>query len=805
MKRILSMLLCLALVIGFIPVFTMPAQAATTATKATSIAAGDQVIFVAKGKNVAMGSQNGSYRSAVSNITISNNKLTVTDSMEILTVAAGSEEGSFAFKDESGKYLSWSSGNSCAQNASINKNSSWKVNFSTGKVSNAADSTRNLQYNASSPRFAAYSSNQTVLEIYKLDPVCQHTSWTWTIGASSHSKVCSACKETFFTCNKVISYDVTETQHTPECTCGYVGTAVDHEFGDYTPVDGGHNRACEVCEYTEATAPCVDDGTGKCGTCGTLMGCDHDWKAAHNETQHFEVCSKCNGTRNEEDHAFESSFVDDTHTDACDCGYAVTEKHVLTNGKCSCGFALKAEATGGYVLVTDASQLAAGDKVIIVAKDYAYALSTSQGNNNRGQASVTKSGNAVTIGSDVQVLELKAGKTAGTLAFYTGSGYLYAASSSNNHLKTETTLSNNSSWKITIASDGTATIVAQGSNTRNTMQYNQTSSLFACYGSASQKALCIYKLVENTTKVNVFQADTRLKDTLNLAYHFTVKTTDNVVKAGALIRIGDKTYNYIATAGNGYYTVEVSGIYAQSIDELVYIKPYAEFANGLVYGTEKSTSVLKCLEYMYNNEEETAETKAVIKDLLNYANAARNYFVAEGKMSAPAQAFNEVLAEADRVLAWNEEFRADKAEVEEKTGAFVPVPGTVIAGIQEALRLRFEFNDANVAGFVYWNEEDYAANAGNHTKDTGTITFVANGAVAKGYIENIFAFEMYENFFIRAYNAEGELSETYTTSIAAYITAEMDENEDNAAYVELCKAMLIYGNTAMNSDAIVKG
>ena len=36
------------------------------------------------------------------------------------------------------------------------------------------------------------------------------------------------------------------------------------------------------------------------------------------------------------------------------------------------------------------------------------------------------------------------------------------------------------------------TITAKGENTRNVMQYNQSSSIFACYGSASQKAICIY-------------------------------------------------------------------------------------------------------------------------------------------------------------------------------------------------------------------------------------------------------------------------------------------------------------------------
>ena len=153
-----------------------------------------------------------------------------------------------------------------------------------------------------------------------------------------------------------------------------------------------------------------------------------------------------------------------------------------------------------WELVTDASTLNVGDRVVIAAKDYNYAISTTQNNNNRGQAAITKEANNITPSNDVQILTLQNGTKSGTFAFQddndiSNDGYLYAASSGSNHLKTETQLSDNSSWSITIAADGTATLKAQGSNTRNVMQYNQSSSLFACYGSASQKALAIYKEV----------------------------------------------------------------------------------------------------------------------------------------------------------------------------------------------------------------------------------------------------------------------------------------------------------------------
>lgn len=152
------------------------------------------------------------------------------------------------------------------------------------------------------------------------------------------------------------------------------------------------------------------------------------------------------------------------------------------------------EEADAWTLVEDASTLKVDDQVVIVAVDYNYALSTTQNNNNRGQIEVTKSGTTVTINENVQILTLKEGTVDDTFAFYTGSGYLYAASSSSNHLKTQTTNNDNGSWKITI-DNGVATIIAQGTNTRNYMQYNSTSVLFSCYASDKpQKHIAIYKL-----------------------------------------------------------------------------------------------------------------------------------------------------------------------------------------------------------------------------------------------------------------------------------------------------------------------
>lgn len=126
--------------------------------------------------------------------------------------------------------------------------------------------------------------------------------------------------------------------------------------------------------------------------------------------------------------------------------------------------------------------------IIITSSDDTKAMGTYGTGNNVPAVAFDK-----TNISDSLAVTLVKGKKDNTYAIMQGGKYLYAASSSSNYLKTEATLSDNSSWSISVASDGKATIVAQGTNTRNTMQYNSSNSgLFACYASASQTAISIW-------------------------------------------------------------------------------------------------------------------------------------------------------------------------------------------------------------------------------------------------------------------------------------------------------------------------
>ena len=148
-----------------------------------------------------------------------------------------------------------------------------------------------------------------------------------------------------------------------------------------------------------------------------------------------------------------------------------------------------------YAKITSAAQLADGQHIIIVSADATYALSKTQNNNNRGAVAVEESESGlITPSSNVEIITLDTINTTPLkwkLQTSTG-GYLYAASSSSNYLRTQTTNDANGQWTISIAEEtGVATVKAQGSNTRNLLQYNSSSSLFSCYAS-SQNGIAIF-------------------------------------------------------------------------------------------------------------------------------------------------------------------------------------------------------------------------------------------------------------------------------------------------------------------------
>jgi uncharacterized repeat protein (TIGR02543 family) len=220
---------------------------------------------------------------------------------------------------------------------------------------------------------------------------------------------------------------------------------------------------------------------------------------------------------------------------------------------------------GKWILVTNTNQLRTGDMIVIAAADYNYALGTNQKTNNRSKATVTKVVDTLNIEVDVAPLFLQNGKIDGTFALYDraynegAGGYLYAASSGSNYLRTQATIDENASWIITIA-DKKASIIAQGENTHNSLRYNAgggnlgTDALFSCYTSG-QEDITIYKWHKILSEdINV--SDLEWTDAVIVADGKTLtvdenRTLDNLtVEAGGKVDgLGNLTVNDFTIEG----------------------------------------------------------------------------------------------------------------------------------------------------------------------------------------------------------------------------------------------------------------
>lgn len=151
---------------------------------------------------------------------------------------------------------------------------------------------------------------------------------------------------------------------------------------------------------------------------------------------------------------------------------------------------------GKWTLVTDVSELAVGDQVIIAAAaEYNYAAGA-QNSNYRDREEIVKSGSElVNPGNAVARFTLGEGTAAGHWTFHDASGYLAAVSGNNNYLHSESEVSDYSSWEVTIidATTGEATVIAK-EGTRNSIRYNSSSPRFSCY-EKGQQPVCLYRRI----------------------------------------------------------------------------------------------------------------------------------------------------------------------------------------------------------------------------------------------------------------------------------------------------------------------
>ena len=197
---------------------------------------------------------------------------------------------------------------------------------------------------------------------------------------------------------------------------------------------------------------------------------------------------------------------------------------------------VKSNVSDDFTLITAAGDLYDGMEMYIVSGT--KALSTTQNDNNRGQTGVTIKNGILTPTSEAQLITLEATNvTDKPWKFNVGDGYLYAASSSKNYLRTSASPSNdNEKATISIETNGNATITFKGTNKRNVLKYNSDNNLFSCY-KEGQTEVQIY--AKKTMTAVAPEAPTFTPDGGDVNLFSTVKIACATEGATLTYKIGD--------------------------------------------------------------------------------------------------------------------------------------------------------------------------------------------------------------------------------------------------------------------------
>ncbi|MBR4829684.1 MAG: chitobiase/beta-hexosaminidase C-terminal domain-containing protein [Muribaculaceae bacterium] len=108
--------------------------------------------------------------SAIEGLTITDNEVDISETDVMVLTLGGSSSGGWTFKNVDGAYIAWTSGNTLTTTTEIDNSSKWIIN-SDYSIKNFGTTDRILQYNSTYPRFACYTSNQTLAVLYVEKPL----------------------------------------------------------------------------------------------------------------------------------------------------------------------------------------------------------------------------------------------------------------------------------------------------------------------------------------------------------------------------------------------------------------------------------------------------------------------------------------------------------------------------------------------------------------------------------------------------------------------------------------------------------
>lgn len=525
-----------------------------TIEKANSVAVGDEVIVVYesdKKELSGIGGGNTKYGEGT-------DYTTTPTGAYLLEVVAGSEANTFALKHGS-DYLQWASGNSLNTKTNIDANSSWTITFSGGDatIKNAADNSRSLQWNGSTPRFACYTSAQKAVQLYKkagggesysnyttaCTPPCEGVLTGITLNTTNVKKA--------FTEGETFNYDgLVVTANYDGCDSKIVvptsvSTPDMNTIGKQTITVTFEGKTATY----EITITALPTYTIRFYNNGTLVGTAQNVKQGQQPNVPA-TPSACEG------YTFGGWLNAALTDDITEKPSYVTNFTATKNQDYYAAYSYVEEGEGGgEPTIEKATSIAVGDEVILVYEKGKMELSgfTTSGTLYGQGTSYT------TLPSGSYSFKVVAGSATGSFAFERD-GIYWNYSGGSNSFSTADEISAYSSWTVSI-SGGDATIQNVNSSTR-TIRWNNSSPRFACYTSG-QESVQLYKKVSSGPSSTTYYTTSPSCEACTAAVTVSKGETENgsfsLDHSGELSTCGGAvTIKVTATPADGYRFKEIT-------------------------------------------------------------------------------------------------------------------------------------------------------------------------------------------------------------------------------------------------------
>ena len=458
--------------------------------------------------------------------------------------------------------------------------------------------------------------------------------------------------------------------------------------------------------------------------------------------------------------------------------------HNIVDGICArCGYTedytppAPDPSDGGWTLVTDVSQLKAGDRIIIVSISPEKGAFIAGNISSSVMASVALSGSTITT-LPTGAVEFTLGGSSGSWTFTNQSGQLLGATA----VKKVAWGSGTTTWSISIDANGNATI-QNSTEAYGRILYNVSYTRFTTYTSGTSSSMLLPQIYKYSGEQSDAQEDVKIYGAsmtvgTNLAMNYYVSGCKGTNYYMVCTMNGVESEQIACEEKFGYLVFSFKNIPPQMMTDTISAMIYDSEGNALL-DAPFEFSVKEYADKVLDAYSDNEDVTNIVADMLKYGAAAQKYIgynlnslvIGDGECDDMGSTLLPSASDNVRSIT------TEDTEIDTSVYAFT------------AAGVRFDFDNKIYVKFRATGDGEVTlkCNGKNAVKkelEDGTYIYYTDGISATDF-DKVYTFELY---------VDGELHQTLVYSVNSYAYAK--QNSQDTELADLVIALYRYGLSA---------